>query len=351
VGTGETTLQYDRPRFGLADRSKVPDLARAALEDTRLANLRQRLFGTDTAVASFARRGFAPTLAERQRRLENIGASFVTGYNIAIHSADPLAIKQGAMAHSDELAGFVHEGAAMGFALLDILAPWPSRLFASFIEGLAKPHIYLAYIGAGLALARTSRWLMWRLGPPDPLLRWLMLDGYGFHAGYFHPWGAIDRQHRPIGLRRYSCNAFDQGLGRAIWFAKGADIRVVADTVFGFPEDRRPDLWSGVGFAAAYAGGVESVDLIALSIACGPYRTHLGQGAAIAAKARECAGNPAPHTELACRIFCGAGAADAAAITDQALNDVGPDGRGVAYHAWRTAIGRRIGLDSFESAS
>jgi hypothetical protein len=84
-----------------------------------------------------------------------------------------------------ELQGFAFEGAAMGFALLDLVMPWRGRRFARFITGPAAAHIYMAHVGAGWALARTSPYLAWRLGSFDPLLQWLATDGYGFTPGIF----------------------------------------------------------------------------------------------------------------------------------------------------------------------
>ena len=46
-------------------------------------------------------------------------------------------------------------------------------------------HVYMAYVGVGWAMARLPRVLWSRLYAPDPLLRWLVLDGYGFHQAYF----------------------------------------------------------------------------------------------------------------------------------------------------------------------
>jgi hypothetical protein len=331
----------------------VPVATHGATEprDSTLTSIRERLFGIDEAEASFARRGFAPTTPACQQRLEQIGRCFVAGYNAAIRTADPVGVVIDLGIFADELRGFAVEGAAMGFALLDVLTPWPSRCFGRFLTGAACPHVFTAYVGAGLALARTSVHLAWRLGPLDPLLRWLMFDGYGFHAGYFQSRDMIDRQRRVRALHGYARNVFDQGLGRAIWFAKGADIHGVATAASDFAEHRHAEVWSGIGLAAAYAGGVDAAELSALAGASGPYRVHLGQGAAFAAKARQRAGNPAPHTELACLAFCGLSAAAAAAITDQAVPSVGPGDRGEAYQAWRADIRRWIGVHLAEAAS
>jgi len=163
------------------------------------ANLRLRVFGISPEEAGFARRGFAEAEPARQQRLEEIGRTFAYGYNAAILSTDPALISPELNAVIPEQRGFAFEGASMGFALLDILTPWHSRRFAHFMEGMAFPYIYIAYVGAGWALARTSPHLVWQLGPLDPLLRWLMFDGYGFHAGYF-PSASCD-QRRPRSAR------------------------------------------------------------------------------------------------------------------------------------------------------
>ncbi len=230
----------------------------------------------------------------------------------------------------------------MGLALLDLVAPWPSRRFAQFLNGAAAPHIYMAYVGAGWALARTSPRLAWRLGKLDPLLRWLMFDGYGFHEGYFHHDQAIDKQRRPRSLLGYELNAFDQGLGRSLWFVKGANVRAATTTVTSFPEPRRPDLWSGLGLAVAYAGGADADDIDALIAASGSHRASVAQGVAFAAKARERAGNLTPHTEFACQTICAMSAGAAAAATDDALPVIGHEDGGKAYERWRAEIRRRL---------
>jgi hypothetical protein len=310
--------------------------------NSALTRARQRLFRIDAAESLFARRRFAPAEPARQERLEQIGAVFITGYNAAVRAADPITIVGELKSIPNELIGFAFEGAAMGFALLDLVLPWRSRLFDRFLTRVAAPHAYMAHVGAGWALARTSPRLIWRLGKLDPLLRWLMFDGYGFHEGYFHHDQWFDPRRSPKALRGYARNVFDQGLGRALWFVKGADPPAVAAAVLDFPEQRRADLWSGIGLACTYAGGVDADGLNALTAASGTHHACLGQGAAFAAKARERAGNPAPHTELACQTICGMGAAAVAAIADQTLPAVTRVDCGEAYRRWRFEISRRL---------
>lgn len=300
--------------------------------------IRRYLFGIRPAEATFARRGFAVATPDKQQHLEAAGCAFIAGYNAAVLAADPPSIAAALAGVPGNLTGFAFEGAGMGFALLDLITPWRGDRFARYIAADGSPHRYMAHVGAGWALARTSRRLAWRLGLHDPLLKWLALDGYGFHAGYFHPRAAIQGRRIPTGLRGVACNVFDQGLGRSLWFAYGADPAAVIATIEGFPASRQPDLWSGIGLAAAYAGAAEESELVALVAAAGSHHTQLGQGAAFAAKARTRAGNAAAHTELACRIFCRADATTAAAWTDEALPTPSSGDQGQAYQQWRGGI-------------
>ena len=127
-----------------------------------------------------------------------------------------------------------------------------------------------------------------------------------------------------------------------MWFVKCADVESIADTISLFPQDRQTDLWSGVGLACAYAGGIKRADIEAMKIASGSFSLQLAQGAAFAAKARDRAGNPAPHTELACRILCGVSGEDAAKITELAHEGLGGDGFEPAYEMWRRRVQTRF---------
>ena len=82
-----------------------------------------------------------------------------------------------------------------------------------------------------------------------------------------------------------SPEVFDNGLGRAMWFASGARAELVIRTLAGFPRERHAALWSGVGLATTYAGGASLSELQALLSAAGGHRNEVALGAAIAAKA------------------------------------------------------------------
>jgi len=303
--------------------------------------LTKRLLSIPLEETRVSRRGFHvrdPALAPR---LETIGQTFLAGYHAGLDDAGPRGLARELNSIPAELQGFAFEGAGMALTLLDNLFPLNRRRFQGFLETEGSPHVYLLYVGAGWAMARLP-WLRWRtsafLSTLDPLLGWLAMDGYGFHQGYFY-WPRFMLRHElPNDLPPYACCAFDQGLGRSLWFVDGADVAQIPVTIAGFSETRHADLWSGVGLACAYAGGVSESHIEALRESAGIYADHLAQGAAFAAAARFRAGNLAAHTELACRVLCGLSAESAACATDAALKNLPVDRGEPAYEIWRHRI-------------
>ncbi|HEY8020395.1 MAG TPA: DUF1702 family protein [Thermoanaerobaculia bacterium] len=310
----------------------------------------RRLLGIAPQETSFARRGFRCDAADLRARLEEVGRTFVAGYHAALEESEaaPLAARLDRV--DRELRGWAYEGAAMALAILDAMTPWRRRSarLPRFLAGPADPHVYLAHVGAGWSLARVPLSPARLRARLDPLLGWLALDGYGFHQGFFHWPQAIGRQRVPRRLAGYARRAFDQGLGRSLWFVEGADPGRIAAAVAAFPPARRGDLWSGVGLAAAYAGGVDRSGLAALRAAAAGWAPQLAQGAAFAAKARQRAGALTPATELACAVLCGCSAAAAAAATDEAQRELAPESTPSAasalpaYEVWRQRIAARF---------
>lgn len=305
---------------------------------SRIALLRRRLLGIAPEETTCARRRFQVRDHGARQRIEQIGETFVYGYHAALDDSAPAALAARLGEVAAERRGFAYEGAAMALALLDTLTPWNRYRLPAFVAGFGAQHIYMVYVGVGWAFARLG-WRAERMQARlDPHLSWLAIDGYGFHQGYFGWPRYIERQARPPRLSGYALRAFDQGLGRSLWFVKGADAPQIAATIAAFAPARRADLWSGVGLACAYAGGVERGVVGHLRTLAGEHLPHVAQGAAFAALARWRARNPAPHTDLACQVLGGMSASAAAALTDQVLN-TRPDGGAVPmYEVWRGQI-------------
>ncbi|WBB53767.1 DUF1702 family protein [Verrucosispora sp. WMMD573] len=311
--------------------------------------LRQRILTPDKREALFDVRGFHAKNEAGRRSLESAGLSFIGGFGDAAGAPTPQAAEELLERRPAPLRGFAYEGAAMAYALIDGLRPGGGRGLARFLAGRGgAAHRYMVHVGAGWAMARLPRWRWKAVLPPDPLLRWLALDGYGFHQAYFHTDRYVHGRHRdpertwPTELRHYAPHAVDQGIGRALWFVAGADPAALTRLLTTFAADRHADLWSGVGLAASYAGGADQADLTALHAAAGEHRPWLAQGSAFAAKARLRAGHVPAQTAGATAIFCGTTPERAATITDTALTDLTDSASLPAFAVWRQRIAEQL---------
>jgi hypothetical protein len=320
-------------------------LGKASGKVSLFGQARRRFLGLSPAEASFARRGFLTGEDIARQRLEQIGITFLSGYHAALEETGFVPLARRLATVEKDLQGFAFEGSAMGLALLDYFTPWRKDRWRTFTEGLAKPHIYMMHVGLGWALARLRRSVTPHLAQLDPLLGWLAVDGYGFHEGYFNWPRYVEGQTIPSRLESYERRVFDQGLGRSIWFVKGADVAAVASAIDNFPSERRDDLWSGVGLACAYAGGCGRAAIESLRAAAYGHLPALAQGVAFAAKTRQRAANLNSHTESVCRVICGHSAEETAAITDTALEDLRGEGGLPAYEVWRRRIQNKIALE------
>jgi hypothetical protein len=289
-------------------------------------------------------RGFYKKDRVAQDLLETIGRMFLTGYGYAAEAATVAAAEERLEEIPAQFRGFAYEGAAMGFTIRDGLPFGPSDNTGRFLAGRGAEHIYTALVGIGWAMARLPKFRWPKADGLDPLLRWLVLDGYGFHQAFFQTRRYVDQQFRPASFgwigdagSTYGPRAIDQGIGRAMWFVAGTDAARVADTIDAFAESRRSDLYSGAGLAATYAGGVDEAELRLLADRAGEHRGAVAQGAAFAAEARLRGGIVVPHTELATEVFCGMTPERAAQVTHDARVDLA-DGEQPAYENWRQRI-------------
>ena len=299
------------------------------------------LFEIHPREAELARRGFMCSRPAVRERLEHIGRMFLQGYNLGLREDPQEELAAQLEQVQAEYRGFAYEGAAMALILLDGITPWKKR-FSRFLAGAGRLHIYMLHVGAGWACARLP-WLRWRIESLSavfhPVLRALVIDGYGFHEGYFHWRSRLDR--RTAALSAEGRHIFYQGLGRSLWFVKGADAFEIARSIASFPDQYHADAWSGVGLACAYAGGASATEMEDLDRYASGFEAALAQGAAFAAKTRLMAGNPAHHTEIACRAFCRISSESAAALCDETFRQIGLHDRH-AYRCWRELLQKRL---------
>ncbi|MEU2033807.1 DUF1702 family protein [Nocardia amamiensis] len=297
----------------------------------------------------FATRGFPVPPNDVSRRYEGVSRAVLEGFEYGADIADPDEVARRLEWVDPYYRSLAYEGAVAAMALRDLLSPVPTRHAVSFVRGHGEPHSLLAYVGFGLVMSRVPRFLWQRFLPrfdANPLvghLTWLAVDGYAFDRAFFDPqrW-IIERRRAPRyrweGSTDYFPRAFDQGIGRALAFYHGGDFEAIAVAANRFEDDRRGDVWSGVGAAAAYLGGPSRGGLEELKQAAGEHLPELAVGAVMAIKARHYAGYVPDNTELAAEVICAGTVAGIAELATQAAEPP-EEATGIPdYELWRTRI-------------
>lgn len=298
---------------------------------TVLGTVRRRAFGIAEPRKVFEAPGFAP---EAWTRFAPVLEALAMGYNVTLEDSSLPVLIPKLEATEPVLHGFAYEGAAMGLGVLDVIAPGRHRARV-FATGAGRRHVATVYVGFGLALARLRRKPETYLDGLDPILGWAVVDGYGFHEGFFARRRSIVRQSRPAHLSEEGRELYDQGLGRSLWFSSGANIDTVAAIIATFDPARQVNLWTGAGMACSFAGGTDRAGLERVRRAAGAYRHRLAWAAAAAAWTRDLAGNPAPHTDLACAVLGELSGSEAARVLEDARHELGRDRSATSFRRWR----------------
>lgn len=238
-----------------------------------------------------------------------------------------------------EWRGFAYEGVGIALAVSDSWRPKGRRLH-QLVAMTPDTNIISIYIGAGMGLAmlRNARPDLFLQGQEQPVQQWMMMNGYGFFRGFFARTRYIAGRAQVPNLEPYARRIFDQGLGRAIWFASNGNIDQIIATVKAFPADRQIDLWNGVGFTCTYVGHPsERAACAALWEQAGPYRVQLAVAGALAAYRRAGSGFVPSYTDAACAVFCGMDGEAAAQIARAALGTLCTDTIN-QHRQWRERI-------------
>ena len=308
------------------------------------ATLRRGILGLDLSQAEHTSRGFQGGSPGVRRRLDRVGKCVVHGYNLGLEIADPERLAFLLDLIEPEMRGFAYEGGAMGLATVDLWSPRGGR-FDRYVQGVAAPHTYMSYIGAGGAAAVFSRSHKELMAKLDPFLAWLVLDGLGFFHAFLKTDRTVRRRRLPASIEGHAVGPYHAGVGRSLWFVEGGDPRQLHDTIHTFPDAVHGELWAGVGLACAYAGGTDAATLSTLRRLAEPFEAQLARGAVLAAHTRHVAGNPAPQVALATDVLCSCTAAEAhrlAVETMADLKDHASVGGQPTWHTWLSRLDHHL---------
>ncbi|MDB4655676.1 DUF1702 family protein [Flavobacteriales bacterium] len=164
------------------------------------------------------------------------------------------------------------EGASMGVALGNEVSTW--KKYAE----KTKKHATQVNIGFGWAIAEQDLELVSTLIEIEPKMRIKVLDGFGYWHGLFRRRLTIRTQSIPENITTEFQTGFDQGVGRAIWYISKGEIAKSVHIIRHFPEERRSNLWQGIGVASTYVGGCSDDLIFELKTAAGEFKSNVEKG-------------------------------------------------------------------------
>ncbi len=213
-----------------------------------------------------------------------------------------------------EFLSVAYEGAAMELALRDFSEGDKIDRWKALLEK-SKKHACQIYIGMGWAIAKEKRFPITFLEQINYNMQYRIWDGCGYYDGIFRQRHVIKGQNRFEYIEQKNYQAYDEGLGRSLWYLSKGDVTKATEMVYSFSSERQSDLWRGIGIACSYVGGFDEQILNALISSAKKHSTQLGIGAAMVAKSRIDANCLTNEIELACSIFNNLSALDAMKIT------------------------------------
>ena len=280
---------------------------------------------------------FAEYSGETRDHLRAILENYVHGYHSALLSDDVKQLQRRLLRLDGEVRGYAFEGAGTGLTVIDTLMPWRGSLLDAFVHEPGLAHLQSVLIGVGWGMARLRRHNLASMRKRlNATYGWFIDDGYAFHNAFFD-WTKIPHR-RPGGQDGFAARVADQGVGRGMWFKFGTSGKRIRQVIDACEPERHPDLWTGVGVAAAYAGGVGPEVLSALHHEAGAFRGDVALGIAMAARARHIGNIPTEHTDQACRLFCGMSARRAAELCEQCFAKSNPNKQSEIYQVWQQNI-------------
>lgn len=204
-----------------------------------------------------------------------------------------------------EFRSVAYEAASMCIALIDLKEGSELKRWKEFLKDSGGKHNTQIHIGLGWALAQQSLLPAAYLPELTPMMRYRVLDGYGYYDGFFRKRKRIMAQQKPDFKDATASGAYDQGLGRSIWYLNNGEINEAEKTLTGFPPERQKDLWRGLGIAVAYVGGLDETMVKEILSASGKHKASLAAGVAMSVISRQNSDSINEDTERICHWVCG----------------------------------------------
>lgn len=158
-------------------------------------------------------------------------------------------------------------------------------------------------VGFGWALAVNQKNPADFLDRFDPLAAMWILDGYGYYHALLRSRTTVHNLQIPDAVNEALLFAFDQGLGRGLWYLCKGDLEKLRTMLEKFPEERRPDLWRGIGTASAFVAGIDAAKYMELKHLAGNDYKQLIAGVLFSIRSRVRSGSITEGIQIACQAL------------------------------------------------
>ena len=268
------------------------------------------------------------------QKMEKIKTLFQTSKDFVLEHSDINVVLTYLEKTDEEFRSVAYEGASMALALKDFQKENKLDKWNGFAEGFGKNHAAQIHAGLGWALAQERKPALLFNDSLEPLMRYRVVDGYGYYDGIFRQRQTNKNQKLPADLTGIALRSYDQGIGRSIWYSCKGDLKMIVEVLNKFDNSRLADLWRGIGIASTYVGGLNEKQLKELFSISSIYQSQLATGAALVARARIQSDTLTPDIENACNVWCNHSATETVSITEKLL----PASSDNAYEKWISAI-------------
>jgi len=212
-----------------------------------------------------------------EENIETIVSTFQKGRKLAESdiSLDKLIVELNQF--EPRYRSVAYEGASMGVSIVRDDG-WRS------FRAKSEAHVTQIHIGLGWAFAEQEWPIDKELHHVESEYRSKVLDGFGYWHGLFRRRLTIRTQTIPEVISTDNLSGFDQGVGRAIWYISKGEIEKLLNIINHFSEERKPNLWRGIGVASTYVGGCLEEHFLELRTAADKIKSELEKGFEMAEK-------------------------------------------------------------------
>lgn len=235
-------------------------------------------------------------------RMETIQRTFQQAEQLAVEDQNDEALLPHLEKFEPQFRSVSFEAAAFVRASQDLEEDTSLKKWSAFMQR-TQAHEIQVHIGLGWALAKNQLAVQPFLGRVSSTMHTRVIDGYGYYDGYFRKRNTVVKKNLPALIDALLLPAYDQGVGRCLWYIAQGDLQQLLTLIKRFSDNRQADLWRGVGIAVTYVGGCDEATLQLLFASADAHQSQLACGAALAARSRIQADTLNEDAALACRVW------------------------------------------------